>query len=161
MKFNAKQLQQMSNAARAGALGAVLSAHSGHVGIILDAAEMVTCVFANHFRRGFDRFVLSAGHGSALLYSVLKLSGYNIHDLNKFRQLHGLPGHPEIGIDGVDATTGPLGQGAGNAVGLALSQKIRGIKHGDQPGWSLHVLAVQIYLFFLKQPPISHTFSRF
>jgi len=127
MKFNAKQLQQMSNAARAGALGAILSAHSGHVGIVLDAAEMVTCVFANHFRRGFDRFVLSAGHGSALLYSVLKLSGYNIHDLNKFRQLHGLPGHPEIGVDGVDATTGPLGQGAGNAVGLALSQKIRGI----------------------------------
>jgi len=127
MKFNAKQLQNMSDAVRVGALGAILSAHSGHVGIVLDAAEMVTCIFANHLRRGFDKFVLSAGHGSALLYSVLKLSGYKINDLNKFRKLYGLPGHPEYGIDGVDATTGPLGQGAGNAVGLALSQKIRGI----------------------------------
>lgn len=127
MKFNAKQLQQMSNAVRAGALGAILSAHSGHVGIVLDAAEIVTCVFTNHLRRGFDKFVLSAGHGSALLYSVLKLAGYKIGDLNSFRKLHGLPGHPEFGLDGVDATTGPLGQGAGNAVGLALSQKIRGI----------------------------------
>jgi len=128
MKFNAKQLQQMSNSVRAGALGAVLSAHSGHVGIILDAAEIMTCIFANHLRRGFDRFVLSAGHGSALLYSVLKLSGYKIQNLNTFRKMRGLPGHPEFGLDGVDATTGPLGQGAGNAVGLALSQKVRGIK---------------------------------
>ena len=127
MKFNAKQLQQMSCAVRANALGAILSAHSGHLGIVLDAAEMVTCIFANHLRRGFDRFVLSAGHGSALLYSVLKLVGYKIPDLNTFRKLHGLPGHPEFGIHGVDATTGPLGQGAGSAVGLALSQKIRGI----------------------------------
>ena len=127
MKFNAKQLQQMSNTVRANALGAILSAHSGHVGIVLDAAEMVTCVFANHLRRGFDRFVMSAGHGSALLYSVLTLAGYEINELKKFRQIHGLPGHPEYGLDGVDATTGPLGQGAGNAVGLALAQKIRGI----------------------------------
>ena len=127
MKFNAKQLQQMSNVVRANALGAILSAHSGHVGIVLDAAEMITCIFANHLQRGFDKFVLSSGHGSALLYSVLKLAGYKINDLNTFRKLHGLPGHPEFGIDGVDATTGPLGQGAGNAVGLALSQKIRGI----------------------------------
>ena len=71
MKFYAKQLQQMSNVARASALGAVLSAQSGHVGINLDASEMMTCVFANHLNRGVDRFVLSAGHGSALLYSVL------------------------------------------------------------------------------------------
>jgi len=128
MKFNAKQLQQMSNVARASALGAVLSAQSGHVGIILDASEMMTCVFANHLNRGVDRFVLSAGHGSALLYSVLKLSGYKIGDLSSFRKLGGLPGHPEYGIDGVDATTGPLGQGVGNAVGLALAQKIRKIR---------------------------------
>ena len=128
MKFNAKQLQQMSNVARSCALGAVLTAHSGHIGIILDASEILTCVFANHLRRGIDRFVLSAGHGSALLYSVLKLSGYNIGDLHSFRKFGGLPGHPEYGIDGIDATTGPLGQGVGNAVGLALSQKIRGIR---------------------------------
>lgn len=128
MKFNAKQLQQMSNTARANALGAVVSAQSGHVGIILDGAEMITCIFANHLRRGIDRFVLSSGHGSALLYSVLKLSGYKIGDLNSFRKFGGLPGHPEYGIDGVDATTGPLGLGCGNAVGLALAQKIRGIR---------------------------------
>ncbi len=127
MKFNTKQLQQMSEIARSKALTAVLSAHSGHVGIILDASEIITCIFANHLNRGIDRFVLSAGHGSALLYSVLKLAGYNIGDLTSFRKFGGLPGHPEYGIDGVDATTGPLGQGIGNAVGLALSQKIRGI----------------------------------
>lgn len=128
MKFNAKQLQQMSNTARAGALRAVLSAKSGHIGIIMDGAEMMTCVFANHLRCGIDKFVLSAGHGSALLYSVLKLSGHKVGDLNKFRKIGGLPGHPEYEIDGVDATTGPLGQGAGNAVGLALSQKICGLR---------------------------------
>ena len=127
MKFNAKQLQQMSNTARANALSAVLSAQSGHVGIILDAAEMMTTIFANHLNRGIDRFVLSAGHGSALLYSVLKLAGYDIGDLTSFRKIGGLPGHPEYGIDGVDATTGPLGLGVGNAVGFALSQKIRGV----------------------------------
>lgn len=128
MKFNAKQLQQMSNSVRAGALGAVLSAHSGHVGIILDASEIITCIYANHLRRGIDRFVLSAGHGAAMLYSVLKLAGYKIGDLNTFRKYGGLPGHPEYGIDGIDATTGPLGAGVGNAVGLALSQKIQGIR---------------------------------
>ena len=128
MKFNAKQLQQMSNIAKSNALGAILSAHSGHIGIVLDAAEIMTCVFANHLRCGIDRFVLSAGHGSALLYSVLKLSGYKIGELNTFRKFGGLPGHPEYGMDGVDATTGPLGQGIGNAVGFALSQKIRGIR---------------------------------
>lgn len=128
MKFNAKQLQQMSNIAKSYALGAVLSAQSGHIGIILDAAEIVTSVFANHLHRGVDRFILSAGHGSALLYSVLNLSGYKIGDLKKFRKTGGLPGHPECCLDGVDATTGPLGQGIANAVGFALSQKIRGVR---------------------------------
>ncbi len=128
MKFNAKQLQQMSNIAKSYALGAVLSAQSGHIGIILDATEIVTSVFANHLHRGVDRFILSAGHGSALLYSVLKLSGYKIGDLKKFRKTGGLPGHPECCLDGVDATTGPLGQGIANAVGFALSQKIRGVR---------------------------------
>ena len=93
MKFNTKQLQQMSEIARSKALTAVLSAHSGHVGIILDASEIITCIFANHLNRGIDRFVLSAGHGSALLYSVLKLAGYNIGDLTSFRKFGGLPGH--------------------------------------------------------------------
>ena len=102
LRVKPKQLQQMSDTARANALGAVVSAQSGHVGIILDAAEMITCIFANHLRRGIDRFVLSSGHGSALLYSVLKLAGYKIGSIESFRKIGGLPGHPEHGIDGVD-----------------------------------------------------------
>ncbi|MGN0917515.1 MAG: 1-deoxy-D-xylulose-5-phosphate synthase N-terminal domain-containing protein, partial [Candidatus Enterousia sp.] len=125
MRFNAKQLKLMSNTVRANALRAVRSAMSGHIGIVLGASDVVTTIFANFLRRGRDRFVLSAGHGSALLYSVLKLSGYDIGDLESFRKIGGLPGHPEFGIDGVDATTGPLGQGVGNAVGLALAEKIK------------------------------------
>ena len=126
MKFDAKQLREMSNSVRAHALHALRCAGSGHVGIVLGAADIITTVYANFLRRGRDRFVLSAGHGSALLYSVLKLAGYNVGDLDEFRQIGGLPGHPEYGIDGVDATTGPLGQGVGNAVGMALAAKIRG-----------------------------------
>ena len=115
----------MANVVRADALRAVLSARSGHIGIALGAADIITTVFANFMRRGVDRFVLSAGHGSAMLYATLKLSGYNIRGLESFRKIGGLPGHPEYGIDGVDATTGPLGQGVGNAVGLALAEKIK------------------------------------
>ncbi|MCM1404783.1 MAG: transketolase, partial [Prevotella sp.] len=104
---------------------AVRSAMSGHIGIVLDGADIVTTIFANFLRRGRDRFVLSAGHGSALLYSVLKLAGYDIGEMEMFRKIGGLPGHPEFGIDGVSATTGPLGQGVGNAVGIALAEKIK------------------------------------
>lgn len=125
MKFDSKQLNDMSNAVRAGALYAVRSAHSGHIGIVLGASDIVTTVYANHFRHGTDEFILSAGHGSALLYSVLKLAGYKIPALKTFRKFGGLPGHPEYGIDGVMATTGPLGQGLGNAVGMALGKKIQ------------------------------------
>lgn len=125
MIYDAKQLKEMSNAVRAGALRAILSARSGHLGIVLGAADIVTTIYANFLRRGTDRFVLSAGHGSALLYSVLKLAGYDIGNLTEFRHLGGLPGHPEYGIAGVDATTGPLGQGVGNAVGYAIGEKIK------------------------------------
>ena len=124
MKYNSKDLKEMANAVRAWALHAIRGAGSGHVGIVLGCADVITTVYANFLRRGYDRFVLSAGHGSALLYSVLKLAGYNVGDLNSFRKIGGLPGHPEFGIAGVDATTGPLGQGVGNAVGMALAQKI-------------------------------------
>ena len=124
MRYNSKDLKEMANAARAWALHAVRMAHSGHIGIVLGAADVITTVFANFMRRGRDRFVMSAGHGSALLYSVLKLSGYDVGDLNQFRKIGGLPGHPEYGIPGVDATTGPLGQGVGNAVGMAMAAKI-------------------------------------
>ena len=124
MKYNSKDLKEMANVVRAWALHAIRGAGSGHIGIVLGCADVITTVYANFLRRGYDRFVLSAGHGSALLYSVLKLAGYNVGDLNSFRKIGGLPGHPEFGIAGVDATTGPLGQGVGNAVGMALAQKI-------------------------------------
>ncbi|MDE6250501.1 MAG: transketolase [Alphaproteobacteria bacterium] len=125
MRFNAKQLHQMSNSVRSNALRAVRSAMSGHIGIVLGASDIITTIYANFLRRGRDKFVLSAGHGSAMLYSVLKLSGYDVEDLETFRKIGGLPGHPEYGTDGVSATTGPLGQGVGNAVGMAVAEKIK------------------------------------
>ena len=125
MRYDAKQLKEMSNTVRSNALRAILSARSGHVGIVMGAADIVTTVYANFLRRGVDKFVLSAGHGSALLYSVLNLAGYDVGGLDAFRKLGGLPGHPEFGTPGVDATTGPLGQGVGNAVGYAVGEKIK------------------------------------
>ena len=124
MKYISKDLKEMSRAVRAWALNAIRTARSGHIGIVLGASDIVTVLYANFIRRGCDRFVMSAGHGSALLYSVLKLVGYDVGDLNSFRKIGGLPGHPEYGVAGVDATTGPLGQGIGNAVGMALAEKV-------------------------------------
>jgi len=123
MNYKSKDLKEMANAVRAWAVNAVRAAGSGHIGIVLGAADIITVIYANYIRRGRDRFVLSPGHGSALLYAVLKLAGYNVGNLNAFRRVGGLPGHPEFGIDGVDATTGPLGNGVGNAVGMALAEK--------------------------------------
>lgn len=115
-------------------IDAINSANSGHPGLPMGAAPMAYTLwsqFLNHnpghskwFNR--DRFVLSAGHGSALLYSLLHLSGYQVSldDLKQFRKLNSkTPGHPEFGhTDGVDATTGPLGQGIANAVGMAMAE---------------------------------------
>lgn len=115
-------------------IDAINAANSGHPGLPMGAAPMTYTLwsqFLNHnpghskwFNR--DRFVLSAGHGSALLYSMLHLSGYqvSIDDLKQFRKLNSkTPGHPEFGhTDGVDATTGPLGQGIANAVGMAMAE---------------------------------------
>lgn len=135
MKFDSKQLKEMSNAVKAGALYALRHGHSGHVGIVLGTADIITSIYANYLQRGRDDFVLSAGHGSALLYSVLKLSGYKIPSLKTFRKFGGLPGHPENDIDGVVATTGPLGQGVANAVGIALAKKIKKARgHKDADG---------------------------
>ena len=123
MKIDSKNLHEMSNTVRADALRAVAAAKSGHVGIVLGAADIITMIYTVFLNPARDRFVLSAGHGSAMLYAVLRLSGYNIGDLKSFRQIGGLPGHPEFGIDGVAATTGPLGQGVANAVGMAIAAK--------------------------------------
>ncbi len=113
----------------------VEKANSGHPGLPLGAAPMAWALWSRHLRfnpqnpewPGRDRFVLSAGHGSALLYSLLHITGYDLpmEELENFRQLESLtPGHPEFGLTpGVEATTGPLGQGLAMAVGMALAQK--------------------------------------
>ncbi len=123
MVIDSKNLVEMSNAVRATALRALRHAKSGHIGIALGAADIITMIYAVFLDPSRDRFVLSAGHGSALLYATLKLAGYRVGDLDSLRRLYGLPGHPEFGIDGVSATTGPLGQGVANAVGMAIAEK--------------------------------------
>ncbi|MDA2391778.1 transketolase [Bacillus cereus] len=122
------------NTLRTLSIDAINAANSGHPGLPMGAAPMAYALWANHlnynsnhpewFNR--DRFVLSAGHGSSLLYSLLHLAGYDvsIDDLKNFRKLNSkTPGHPEFGhTPGVEATTGPLGQGIANAVGMAMAE---------------------------------------
>ncbi|MED5245508.1 transketolase [Priestia megaterium] len=122
------------NTIRTLSIDAVNAANSGHPGLPMGAAPMTYALWANHLQHNpansswfnRDRFILSAGHGSSLLYSMLHLSGYNvsIEDLKSFRKLNSkTPGHPEFGhTDGVEATTGPLGQGIANAVGMAMAE---------------------------------------
>ncbi len=126
----------MAHAIRALAMDAVQQANSGHPGAPMGMAEMAVALWGRHLRHNpanphwadRDRFVLSNGHGSMLIYALLHLSGYAlpIEELKNFRQLHSkTPGHPEVGITpGVETTTGPLGQGITNAVGLALAEKM-------------------------------------
>jgi transketolase len=126
----------MANAIRALAMDAVQQANSGHPGAPMGMAEMAVALWGRHLRHhpadphwpDRDRFVLSNGHGSMLLYALLHLSGYDLpmSELRNFRQLHSkTPGHPEVGITpGVETTTGPLGQGIANAVGMALAEKL-------------------------------------
>lgn len=133
------------SAIRALAIEEIENAKSGHPGLPLGAAPMVYELFANHlkhdpFHPDFidrDRFVLSAGHGSALLYAVLHLFGYNvsIDDLKNFRQLGAITtGHPEYKVcPGVETSTGPLGQGIANAVGFAIAEKMLSAKY-NKPG---------------------------
>ncbi|MCZ2498560.1 transketolase [Xylophilus sp. Kf1] len=127
---------QLGNAIRALAMDAVQQANSGHPGAPMGMADMATALWTRHLKHNpvnpdwfdRDRFVLSNGHASMLLYAVLHLSGYDlpIDQLKAFRQLHSkTPGHPEIGYTpGVETTTGPLGQGITNAVGFALAEKL-------------------------------------
>ena len=124
------------NALRFLSIDAVQKANSGHPGMPMGMAEIATALWKNHLQHNplnptwfnRDRFVLSNGHGSMLLYSLLHLTGYalSIDDIKDFRQLRSkTPGHPEYDLDtGIETTTGPLGQGIGNAVGMAISEKI-------------------------------------
>jgi len=126
----------MANAVRALAMDAVQQANSGHPGAPMGMAEMAVALWGRHLRHNpanphwadRDRFVLSNGHASMLLYALLHLSGYELpmSELRHFRQLHSkTPGHPEVDVTpGVETTTGPLGQGLANAVGMALAEKL-------------------------------------
>ena len=135
----------MANALRALAMDAVQQANSGHPGAPMGMAEMAVALWGGHLRHNpanpqwadRDRFVLSNGHASMLLYALLHLAGYDlpIDELKRFRQLHSrTPGHPEVGATpGVETTTGPLGQGLTNAVGFALAEKLLGDEF-NRPG---------------------------
>lgn len=127
-------INQSINAIRTLSMDAIQKANSGHPGLPLGAAPMAYAMWQNHLRHNpanpswanRDRFVLSAGHGSMLLYSLLHLTGYDVSldDLKQFRQLHSAtPGHPErLDTPGVEVTTGPLGQGLANGVGMAMAE---------------------------------------
>ncbi|NRT56798.1 transketolase [Sphaerotilus uruguayifluvii] len=126
----------MANAIRALAMDAVQQANSGHPGAPMGMADIAVALWKRHLKHNpadpmwldRDRFVLSNGHGSMLIYALLHLTGYELSmdDLKAFRQMHSkTPGHPEVGITpGVETTTGPLGQGITNAVGMALAEKL-------------------------------------
>jgi transketolase len=126
----------MANAIRALAMDAVQQANSGHPGAPMGMADIAVALWGRHLKHNptnpqwadRDRFVLSNGHGSMLIYALLHLTGYDlaVSDLRQFRQMHSkTPGHPEVGITpGVETTTGPLGQGITNAVGFALAEKL-------------------------------------
>jgi transketolase len=136
--------QDMANAIRALAMDAVQKANSGHPGMPMGMADVATILFTRFLKFDAahpdwpdrDRFVLSAGHGSMLLYALLYLTGYpemELEQLKNFRQLNSrTPGHPEYGhAPGIETTTGPLGQGLGNAVGMALAERLLNQRYGD------------------------------
>ena len=128
--------RELANAIRALAMDAVQRAKSGHPGMPMGMADIAEVLWNDHLRHDpadpawpdRDRFVLSNGHGSMLLYALLHLSGYALplDEIKRFRQLHSMtPGHPEYGdAPGVETTTGPLGQGLANAVGMAIAEKV-------------------------------------
>jgi transketolase len=131
-----RDTHQMASAIRALAMDAVQQANSGHPGAPMGMAEIAVALWGGHLKHDpgaprwadRDRFVLSNGHGSMLIYALLHLTGYALpmQELRNFRQLHSLtPGHPEVDVTpGVETTTGPLGQGVSNAVGMALAEKL-------------------------------------
>ncbi len=137
--------RRLANAIRALAMDAVEKANSGHPGMPMGMADAATALFTRHLKfdpadpkwPDRDRFVLSAGHGSMLLYALLHLTGYakpTIHDIENFRQLHSVcAGHPEsFMLAGVETTTGPLGQGFAAAVGMAIAERHLNALYGDE-----------------------------
>jgi transketolase len=138
--------RDMANAIRALAMDAVQKANSGHPGMPMGMAEIAVALWGRHLRHNpanaawanRDRFVLSNGHGSMLLYALLHLTGHALpmEELKRFRQLHSkTPGHPEYGCaPGVETTTGPLGQGLANAVGMAIAERILAAEF-NRPGF--------------------------
>jgi transketolase len=146
--FEAPVFKNMTSAIRALAMDAVQKANSGHPGMPMGMAEIAEVLWVHHLRHNpanpewadRDRFVLSNGHGSMLIYALLHLTGYDLpmDEIKNFRQLHSkTPGHPEYGYTpGVETTTGPLGQGITNAVGLALAEKILANEF-NRPGFDI------------------------
>ncbi len=140
--------KDLTNAIRALAMDAVQAANSGHPGMPMGMAEIALALWGKHLRHNpanpkwadRDRFVLSNGHGSMLLYALLHLTGYDLpmDELRRFRQLHSkTPGHPEHGLTpGVETTTGPLGQGLANAVGMALAERLLAAEF-NRPGFDI------------------------
>ena len=140
--------KDMANAIRALAMDAVQAANSGHPGAPMGMADMAVALWGRHLRHNpanphwadRDRFVLSNGHGSMLIYALLHLTGYDLpmSELKNFRKLHSkTAGHPEVDVTpGVETTTGPLGQGVTNAVGMALAEKLLAAEF-NQPGHSI------------------------
>ncbi|MGY3641283.1 transketolase [Pseudomonas sp. PK-RTE-24] len=140
--------RERANAIRALSMDAVQKANSGHPGAPMGMADIAEVLWRDYLKHNpsnpsfadRDRFVLSNGHGSMLIYSLLHLTGYDlsIDDLKQFRQLHSrTPGHPEFGYTpGVETTTGPLGQGLANAVGFALAEKVMGAQF-NRPGHNI------------------------
>ena len=145
MSLDPARMIPMANAIRALSMDAVQQAQSGHPGMPMGMADVATVLWSNYLKYDAsapdwadrDRFVLSAGHGSMLLYSLLNLSGFakpTIEDIENFRQL-GSPtaGHPEnFLLPGVECTTGPLGQGLAMAVGMAMAERHLNAEFGDE-----------------------------
>jgi transketolase len=146
--FEPPVFNNLTSAIRALAMDAVQKANSGHPGAPMGMAEIAEVLWNHHMRHNptnpdwanRDRFVLSNGHGSMLIYALLHLTGYDlsIDDLKNFRQLHSkTPGHPEYGYaPGVETTTGPLGQGITNAVGMAMAEKLLAAEF-NRPGYEI------------------------